>query len=373
MASKLFSPVKLRDLDVPNRIVVAPMCQYSAHNGSANDWHLMHLGQFAVSGVGLILVEASGVEPEGRITPGCVGIYSDENEEGLARVIHFVRNYGHSKIGIQLGHAGRKASAKLPWQGGTALSAEEGAWQTVAPSPIPYAPGWHTPEALGDNSLARVRQAFVQATERAARLDFDVIEIHSAHGYLLHQFLSPITNQRTDQYGGSLENRMRFPLEVFDAVRAVWPASKPLGVRFSAQDWIEGGWTVEECLVYAQELEKRGCDFFDVSSGGAAPQQKIASSPGYQTAFAAAVKRATNAVVMAVGRITNAQQAETILQSGQADMVALARGMLYDPRWAWHAAAELGDNATFAPQYARSHPSMQGEPVPGNPPAPKPA
>jgi NADPH2 dehydrogenase len=371
MASILFSPIKLRDIELPNRTVVAPMCQYSAFNGTATDWHLMHLGQFAVGGTGLVFVEATGVEPEGRITPGCVGLYSDENEEALARVIRFFRDYGSAKIGIQLGHAGRKASAKLPWQGGTALSEEEGAWQTVAPSPIPYAPGWHTPEALGDNSLARVKQAFVQAAQRAARLDFDVVEIHSAHGYLLHQFLSPVTNERTDQYGGSLENRMRFPLEVFDAVRAVWPEAKPLGVRFSAQDWIEGGWDVEQSIAYCESLEARGCDFFDVSSGGAAPQQKIVSAPGYQTAFAAAIKRATRTPVMAVGRITEAHQAETILQSGQADMIALARGMLYDPRWAWHAAAQLGSEAAFPAQYARSHPSMQGEPVPGNPPQPK--
>lgn len=369
MTSKLFSPIPLRGLEVANRIVVAPMCQYSAHDGTPNDWHLMHLGQFAVGGVGLILVEASGVEPEGRITPGCTGLYSDENEEGMARIIRFVREYGHAKIGIQLGHAGRKASAKVPWQGGTALSVEEGAWQTVAPSALPYAPGWHTPEALGDNSLARVRQAYVQATERAVRLDFDCIELHSAHGYLLHQFLSPVTNQRTDEYGGSLENRMRFPLEIFDAVRAIWPENKPLGVRFSATDWIEdSSWDLQECIAYAKALEQHGCDFFDVSSGGAAPSQKIVSTPGYQTAFAAAIKRATNATIMAVGRITEAHQAETILQSGQADMIALARGMLYDPRWAWHAAQALGDNALFAPQYARSHPSMQGEPVPGNPP-----
>jgi NADPH2 dehydrogenase len=371
MAPLLFSPIKLREIELPNRIVVAPMCQYSAHDGTATDWHLMHLGQFAVGGTGLVLVEATGVEPEGRITPGCVGLYSDANEEALARVIRFFRDYGSAKIGIQLGHAGRKASAKLPWQGGTALSPEEGAWQTVSASAIPYAPGWHTPEPLGDNSLARVRQAFVQAAQRAARLDFDVIEIHSAHGYLLHQFLSPVTNQRADKYGGSLENRMRFPLEVFEAVRAVWPESKPLGVRFSAQDWIEGGWDVEQSIAYCEALEARGCDFFDVSSGGAAPAQKIVSAPGYQTAFAAAIKRATRTPVMAVGRITEAHQAETILQSRQADMIAIARGLLYDPRWAWHAAAALGADATFPAQYARSHPSMQGEPVPGNPPQPK--
>ncbi len=371
MPSLLFSPIKLRQLELPNRIVVAPMCQYSAHNGTASDWHLMHLGQFAVSGGAMAFVEATGVEPEGRITKGCVGLYSDENEAALARVVKFYRDYGSAKIGIQLGHAGRKASTKLPWQGGAPLTADEGAWQTVAPSAVPYGPGWHTPEALGDNSLARVKQAFVQATERALRLDFDAIEIHSAHGYLLHEFLSPISNKRTDQYGGSQENRMRFPLEVFDAVRATWPEDRPLGVRFSATDWIGGGWDLESSVAYAQALKARGCDFVDVSSGGLAPEQQINSAPGYQTAFAAEVRRATGLATLAVGRITEAQQAETILQTGQADMIAMARGMLYDPRWPWHAAAELRADAVFPAQYARSHPSMQGEPVPGNPPVPK--
>ncbi len=371
MSTMLFSPIHLRALEVPNRIMVAPMCQYSAHNGVANDWHLMHLGQFAVSGCGLVLIEATGVEPEGRITPGCVGLYDDATEAALARVIQFYRDYGNAKIGIQLAHAGRKASANVPWKGGAALKAEEGAWQTVAPSAIAYGPGWHTPEAFGDNSLARVKQAFVDATVRSLRLDFDAIEIHSAHGYLLHQFLSPISNQRTDQYGGSLENRMRFPLEVFDAVRAAWPDDRPLGVRFSATDWIEGGWDLESSIRYASELKSRGCDFFDVSSGGLAPAQQIRSAPGYQTRFAAEVKRATGVTTAAVGRITHAHQAETILQSGQADMIAIARGMLFNPRWPWQAAVELGDSAAFPPQYARSHPSLAGEPIPGNPPVPK--
>lgn len=371
MPSQLFSPIKLRELEVPNRIMVAPMCQYSAHNGTANDWHLMHLGQFAVSGVGIVFVEATGVEPEGRITPGCVGLYNDENEAALARVIRFYRDYGSARIGIQLAHAGRKASANVPWKGGRPLEPGQGAWQTVAPSAIPYGPGWHMPEAFGDNSLARVKQAFVNATERAVRLDFDAIEIHSAHGYLLHQFLSPLSNSRTDQYGGSLENRMRFPLEVFDAVRAAWPAEKPLGVRFSATDWIDGGWDLESSIAYANALKARGCDFFDVSSGGLAPAQRIGSAPGYQTRFAAEVRRATGVTTAAVGRITNAHQAETILQSGQADIIAIARGVLFNPRWAWEAAVELGDSATFPPQYARSHPSLMGEPIPGNPPVPK--
>lgn len=367
----LFSPIRLRELDIPNRIVVAPMCQYSAHHGTANDWHLMHLGQFAVSGVGMTFIEATGVEPEGRITPGCVGLYSDENEEALARIVRFYRDFGAAKIGIQLAHAGRKASAKVPWRGGTALEPGEGAWQTFAPSAIPYGPGWHTPEAFGDNSLARVKTAFVDATKRALRLDFDCIELHGAHGYLLHQFLSPTSNQRTDQYGGSDENRMRFPLEVFDAVREIWPEDRPLGVRFSATDWIAGSWDLAHAIVFAEALKDRGCDFFDVSSGGLAPQQKIRSTPGYQVRFAAEVKRATGATTMAVGRITEPHQAETILQSEQADMIALARGMLYDPRWPWHAAQALGDDATFPPQYARSHPTLQGEPVPGNPPQPR--
>ena len=371
MTSCLFSPIKLRGLEVPNRIVVAPMCQYSAHEGLPNDWHHMHLGQFAVSGSGLVFVEATGVEAEGRITPGCVGLYNDTQQEAFGRIVRFFRDYGSAKIGIQLAHAGRKASADVPWRGGKPLSASEGGWQTVAPSAIPYGDGWHTPEAFGDNSLARVRTAFIDATRRARDIGFDAIEIHSAHGYLLHQFLSPISNERSDTYGGSLSDRMRFPLEVFDAVRAEWPEDRPLGVRFSATDWIEGGWQLEDSLAYCEALQAHGCDFFDVSSGGLAPAQKIASAPGYQTRFAAEVKRATDATVMAVGRITSAVQAETILQSGQADMIAIARGITYDPRWPWHAAKELGDDAAFPAQYARSHPSMQGEPIPGNPPVPK--
>ncbi|MGI9424762.1 MAG: oxidoreductase, partial [Hyphomicrobiaceae bacterium] len=297
--------------------------------------------------------------------------YSDENELALARVVKFFRDFGSAKIGIQLAHAGRKASAKLPWQGGTALGTDDGAWQTVAPSAIPYGPGWHTPEALGDNSLARVKEAFVQAAQRAVRLNFDVVEVHSAHGYLLHSFLSPISNQRSDEYGGALDNRMRFSLEVFEAVRAVWPADRPLGVRFSATDWIDGGWDVESSIAYAAALKARGCDFIGVSSGGLAPRQQIVSAPGYQTAFAAEIRRATELTTLAVGRITEPHQAETIVRTGQADMVALARGMLYDPRWAWHAAAALRADAAFPAQYARSHPSMQGEPVPGNPPVAK--
>lgn len=347
------------------------MCQYSATDGTVGDWHIMHLGQFAVAGSGLVFVEASGVEAEGRISPGCVGLYSDENEAALARIVRFFRDYGNARVGIQLAHAGRKASTAVPWRGGKPLQSEQGAWQTVAPSALPYGPGWHMPLALDEDGLDRIKKAFVSAAERAVRIGFDAIEIHSAHGYLLHQFLSPLSNQRNDGYGGPRENRMRFPLEVFDAVRAVWPEDRPLGVRLSATDWIEGGWDLSDSIAYAQALTERGSDFIDVSSGGLSPAQKIVSAPGYQTGFATEIRRASGAKVIAVGRITEAHQAETILCSGQADMIALARGMLFDPHWPWHAAQALGEQAAFPPQYQRAHPSMLGEPVPGNPPPAK--
>ena len=372
--TKLFEPINLRGLEIPNRITVAPMCQYSARDGVPGNWHLVHLGQFAISGVGLTFVEATGVEAAGRITLGCTGLWSDEQEAAFKPIIDFFRSYGSGKIGMQLAHAGRKASVDVPWAGGAPLGSDNGAWQTIGPSAEAYADGWHAPEALGDNSLKRVRDAFVAATERCIRLDFDVIELHSAHGYLLHQFLSPISNKRSDQYGGSLENRMRFPLEIFDAVRAVWPENKPLGVRFSATDWVPGsGWDVPEAVEYTKVLAARGCDFVDVSSGGNSPDQDIKVGPGYQTRFASEIKRQVpEMTVMAVGKITDAHQAEHILQSGQADMVALARGITYDSRWAWHAAAALGDErAAFPAQYARSHPTMQGLPIPGNPPPAK--
>ena len=371
--TKLFDPIQMRGVEIPNRITVAPMCQYTAQDGIAGNWHLVHLGQFAISGAGLTFVEATGVEPEGRISPGCTGLWSDAHEEAFKPIIEFFRSYGSGKIGMQLGHAGRKASVDVPWAGGAPLK-DERAWQTFGPSALAYADGWHTPDELGDNSMKRILDAFVDATERCARLDFDVIELHSAHGYLMHQFLSPISNQRTDQYGGSLENRMRFPLEVFDAIRAAWPDDKPLGVRYSATDWVEGsGWDVPEAVAFTKELAARGCDFVDVSSGGNSPDQDIKVGPGYQTRFASEIKRQVpEMTVMTVGKITDPHQAEHILQSGQADMVALARGITYDSRWAWHAAEALGDpRAAFPPQYARSHPSMQGLPIPGNPPPAK--
>jgi NADPH2 dehydrogenase len=371
MTSKLFAPISLRGVELANRIVVSPMCQYTARDGTVDDWHLMHLGQFAVSGAGLVFVEATGVEPEGRISPGCPGLYSDENQAGLARVVEFCRSYGSAKIGLQIAHAGRKASTNLPWLGGKPLPAGNGGWETVAPSALPYGPGWLTPGALDGDGLARIKGAFVQAAERALGIGFDVIEIHAAHGYLLHQFLSPLSNRRTDDYGGSLENRMRFPLEVFEAVRDAWPGDRPLGIRISASDWIDGGWDLESSVALALALEARGCDFIDASSGGLAPAQAVEAGPGYQTGFAAEIKRRSGLTTIAVGLITEPRQAETIVRSGQADMVALARMMLFNPRWPWHAAEALGARAAFPPQYQRSHPSLQGEPIPGNPPPAK--
>ncbi len=363
MTSKLFSPFALRGLTLPNRIVVSPMCQYSAAEGTVGDWHIMHLGQFAAGGAGLIMVEASGVEAAGRITPGCVGLYSDANEAALARVVGFCRDHGQAKIGIQLAHAGRKASTNLPWRGGGPLGPDEGAWQTFGPSALPFDPSWHTPQALDRAGLDRIKAGFVQAAQRAERIGFDLIEIHSAHGYLLHSFLSPLSNRREDDYGGSLENRLRFPLEVFEAVRAVWPEDKPLGLRVSASDWMPNGWapdswTIEGTVALAKALKDRGCDFMDVSSGGNSPDQKIDLGPGYQTHFAAEVRRESGLATMAVGQVTAPVQAETILKTGQADLIALARGLLYDPRWPWHAAEALGEKAFCPPQYWRGHPSL---------------
>lgn len=361
MKTHLFSPYRLGSLELANRIVVSPMCQYSAVNGTMTDWHLMHLGQFAVSGAALVFVEATGVEPEGRITPGCTGLWSDENEAAMGRVVQFYRGYGSAKIGIQIGHAGRKASSNVPWRGGKSLTSEQGAWQTIAPSAIPLGPDWHTPEAMTGQTLRRVRDAFVASAERALRLDFDVLEIHSAHGYLLHSFLSPLSNHRDDEYGGSLENRMRYPLEVFDAVRAIWPTERPLGVRFSASDWLDGGWDVESSIVFTEELKGRGCDFVDVSSGGLSPEQKLVTGPGYQTQFAAEVRRATGVSTISVGQITDPIQAETIVRTGQADMVSLARAMLLNPHWPWHAAIALQDRTAFPPQYQRAHAALLNE------------
>jgi 2,4-dienoyl-CoA reductase-like NADH-dependent reductase (Old Yellow Enzyme family) len=353
--SALFSPARLRGLELANRIVVSPMCQYSADDGSVTDWHLMHLGTLSNSGASLLIIEATAVEREGRITHGCVGLYSDENERALARVLAACRRFGKARIGIQLGHAGRKASAKRPWESKSASDPlTENAWPTRAPSALPFAPGWHRPEAFTEEGIADLVSKFVAATRRADRLGLDLIEVHGAHGYLLHEFLSPLSNKRTDRWGGSLENRMRLPLEVFRAMRDAWPASKPMGMRISAVDWIEGGWTIEDSIVLAGRLKDLGCDFIDASSGGNDPSARIPIGPGYQVPFAEQIRKAVGIPVIAVGMITEAEQAEGIVAKGQADFVAVARGFLDDPHWGWHAAYRLGAEPVFPIQYHRA-------------------
>ncbi|MBR1236828.1 NADH:flavin oxidoreductase/NADH oxidase [Bradyrhizobium sp. AUGA SZCCT0182] len=357
--SNLFSPIQLRGLKLANRIMVAPMCQYSSDDGDANDWHFTHINSLALSGASIFCIEATAVEAIGRITPGCLGLYNDANEAALKPILASVRKRSKAAVMIQLAHAGRKASSHTPWDGGQLIPVSEGGWQAEGPSAIAHKASETPPLAFDAAGLARVRDAFVAATKRAERLGIDAIEVHSAHGYLLHQFLSPISNQRTDQYGGSLENRMRFPLEVFDAVRAAFPHDKPVGLRLSSTDWVEGGWDLAQTIEYAKELKKRGVDWIDASSGGVSPLQKIPLGPGYQVPFAQAIRQATGLTTIAVGLITEAGQAEEIVASGKADMVALARGMLYDPRWGWHAAAELGGEVFAPPQYWRSQPSTQ--------------
>ena len=354
--SMLFTPYELGPLKLSNRIAIAPMCQYSADEGLPTDWHMIHLGQLALSGAALLIIEATAVTEEGRITPGDLGLWSDAHLEALKPVIAAMRRHAPIKIGMQLAHAGRKASSAAPWEGGASIHPDQPrGWQTVAPSALPHAEGESVPLALDGAGLQRIKQGFVDAALRAQTLGLDALELHGAHGYLLHQFLSPLANQREDEYGGSLENRMRFPLEVFAAVRAAVPALC-VGMRISATDWVEGGWDIEQSVRFAQELEKLGCHFIHVSSGGVSPRQKIPVGAGYQIAFAERIKRETNLPTIGVGLITEPQQAEHILQSGQADVVALARAMLYDPRWPWHAAAELGAQVAAPPQYWRSQP-----------------
>ncbi len=354
--SVLFSPYRLGSLQLANRIVIAPMCQYSADNGEAGDWHLVHLGQLALSGAGLLIVEATAVTPEGRISPGDLGLWSDATQAALGRVLTTVRRHSPMPVAIQLSHAGRKASSHAPWDGGQLIAPENGGWAPLAPSALAHAAGEPPPEALDAAGLERIKQAFAHAAVRAQQVGIDAIELHAAHGYLLHQFLSPIANQRTDTYGGALENRMRFPLEVFDAVHAALPAGYPVGVRLSATDWVEGGWDLAQSLAFSQALHARRCAFIHVSSGGVSPLQKIALGPNYQVPFAETLRRETGLPTMAVGLITEAEQAEAIVASGQADLVALARGILYDPHWPWHAAAKLGATVQAPKQYWRSQP-----------------
>jgi NADPH2 dehydrogenase len=361
MPSTLFSPIALRGITAPNRITVAPMCQYSAIDGVPQDWHLVHLGQFAQSAPGMIFTEATGVEPDGRITLGCTGLYDDATEAAFARIVAFVRSVSDTVIGIQLGHAGRKGNTVPPWEGGGMIEGA-GSWTPQAPSAVPYLPGWPAPKAMTDADLNRVKSAFVASAQRADRAGFDIIQLHAAHGYLLHEFLSPITNIRDDAYGGSLDNRMRYPLEIFSAVRAVFPDNKPIQVRLSATDWIENGWDLDQSVEFCRALKDLGCDMVDVSSGGLDQRQKITTGPGYQVAMSDRIRREADIPTSAVGQITEPRQAETILATGQADMVSLARQMLWDPRWVWRAAVALDENIPLPAQYARCNPSLSATP-----------
>ena len=354
--SALFSPVSFGSLKLTNRIIVAPMCQYSANDGSATDWHMMHLGSLAMSGAGLLIIEATAVEPRGRISPDDLGLWCDTNEAAIDRVVRAVRAYSPMPISIQLAHAGRKASTRVPWEGGAHITLADGGWKTVAPSPVPYEASETPPVELDETEMRTICDAFSVATRRADRLDLDAIEVHAAHGYLLHQFLSPLSNRRHDSYGGPLKNRMRFPLEVFEAVRRSFPREKPVGVRISASDWIEGGWDLEQSVAFSRQLEQRGAAYIHVSSGGLSPEQKIPVGPSYQVPFAETIRKAVRIPVIAVGLITDPMQAEQIIESGRADAIALARGMLYDPRWPWHAAAALEGQVKAPPQYWRSQP-----------------
>jgi 2,4-dienoyl-CoA reductase-like NADH-dependent reductase (Old Yellow Enzyme family) len=358
MSAQLFSPIAIGGLTLENRIAVSPMCQYSAANGSANDWHLQHLGSLSLSGAGLLIVEMTAVAPEGRITPACLGLYCDENEAALERVVATCRRWGNTTLGIQLAHAGRKASVHVPWEGGKPLAAADRAWQTVGASAIPFDEGWPAPAELDETGLARIRDAFVGAALRADRLGFDLLELHGAHGYLLHSFVSPIANRRRDGYGGSIDNRVRFPLEVAAAVRRVWPRAKALGMRITGSDWIEGGLTSADAARFASALKDAGVDYVCVSSGGISPAARVVVGPGYQVPFAEAVKRDVKIVVQTVGMIVDPHQAEAVIADGRADCVALARGFLDDPRWGWHAADALGAEVSCPPQYLRSRPAV---------------
>ncbi len=357
--SLLFTPYELPaprgPLTLPNRIVIAPMCQYSAVNGAAGDWHLAHWASLLNSGAGLLTIEATGVTPEGRITPDCLGLWDERTERALGDTLQRARKLAPPMpVCIQLAHAGRKASSAAPWRGGQLLSPAQGGWLPLAPSALPQLPDEPPPAAMTAAQLVEVRQAFVAAAQRAQRIGIDAIELHAAHGYLLHQFLSPLANQRTDDYGGCLENRMRFPLEVFAAVRAAFDG--PLGVRVSATDWVDGGWDSAQTAEFARRLKALGCNFMHVSTAGVSPLQKITLGPGYQVPYARAVREACGLPTTAVGLITAPQQAEDILQAGDADLIAIGRALLYKPRWPWEAAVALGGQVQASAPYWRCLP-----------------
>jgi 2,4-dienoyl-CoA reductase-like NADH-dependent reductase (Old Yellow Enzyme family) len=352
MPAKLFTPIELGGVTLPNRVVVSPMCQYQADDGCMNDWHLIHLGHLAYSGVGLLMVEATHVTREGRITHACAGLYSEHNEAAMKRVIDAVRRLRKDPIGVQLAHAGRKASSQVPWEGREWLRPEQSPWITVAPSALPYGEGWHVPHELTVPEIRQQVEAFVCAALRAKRIGFDVAELHAAHGYLIHQFLSPLSNQRKDAYGS---NRLKFPLEVAAAVRETWPKDRALGARITAHDWAQGGLGPDDAVSFAKELKRLGFDYVCVSSGALLGRQKMPPvTQGYQMPFADQVKRAVDIKVRAVGMIADVDYAEEVIASGKTDMVALARAFLDNPRWVWHAAERYGIKIDYPPSYARS-------------------
>ncbi|WP_313453481.1 NADH:flavin oxidoreductase/NADH oxidase [Brevundimonas sp.] len=354
--SLLFSPRNIGPLTLRNRVIIAPMCQYSAIDGVPQPWHAQHLGKMAISGAAAVIVEATGVEAAGRITPDDVGLWNDAQADAFADILKGIRTYSDTPIGVQLAHAGRKASTSAPWKGGGALAAEDGAWETYAPSALPFRDDWHTPIAMTEADMDRIVAAFADAARRADQAGFDFVELHAAHGYLLCEFLSPLSNRRTDAYGGSAENRARFPLRVAQAVRDAWPRTKALGARFNGSDWVEGGVALDDVTAFGQALHAIGYDYLHLTSGGNVPRAAIpGDQPGYQVAFAEAMKAAApQATVMAVGLIFDPQQAEAIVASGQADLVAIARAALDDPHWPHHAAVALGAPEDLPVQYQRA-------------------
>lgn len=350
----LFSPLKIRDVELRNRIVVSPMCQYSSEDGFANDWHFVHLGSRAVGGAALIITEAAAVEPAGRISPADLGIWKEEHVEELARIVRFLDQHG-AIAGIQLAHAGRKASTSAPWDGGGPVDETHGGWSPIfAPSAIAFNDQSQVPQPLDEAGIARVVNCFVEAARRSLQAGFRVIEIHGAHGYLLHEFLSPVTNKREDSHGGSFENRIRLVCQVAEAIRGVWPERLPVFIRLSVTDWLEDGWTLEDSVSLAQRLKPLGVDLVDCSSGGVAPQARIPVGPGYQVRFAERIRQGANVLTGAVGMITSPEQADQIIRTEQADLVLLARQLLRDPYWPLHAARALRQDVAWPPQYLRS-------------------
>ena len=357
MTAKLFTPIRLGGITLPNRIAVAPMCQYSADDGCMSDWHFSHLASMAMSGAGLVVIEATAVTRAGRISHRCTGLYSDHNEAAMKRVIDNCRRLSKNPIGVQLAHAGRKASTHVPWEGRSALGPQDDPWQTVGPSALPFdtSPGWHVPHELSVSEIKGIVDAFAAAARRAERLGLDVVELHAAHGYLLHQFFSPVSNQRKDAYGGTFENRMRAPLEVARAVREVWPKDRCLGARISAHDWLDHGAPIEDTIAFAGELKKIGYEYLCITSGALLGQTRYNVGPNYQVPMAEAVRKAVPGIaIRAVGMIADPVQAEEIIASGKADMVAMARAFLDNPRWVWHAAERFGESLELVPQYARA-------------------